>query len=76
MKPIWYDRRVYVVTTDKERDAVAYAQRVLGLEETGILDDTTKSHLRGMQALFGIRVTGILDDATAEQIERIWPYGA
>lgn len=76
MKPIWYDRRIYAVTTEKERDAVTYVQRVLGLRETGDLDDETKSHIRGLQVLFGLRPTAIIDDETAEQIERIFPYGA
>lgn len=76
MKPAWYERRIYAVTNDREREAVSYVQRVLGLQETGDLDDDTKSHIRGLQALFGLRTTGIIDDATAEQVERIWPYGA
>lgn len=76
MKPSWYERRIYAVTTDKEREGVTYVQRVLGLRETGELDDETKSHIRGLQALFGLRPTAIIDDDTAEQIERIYPYGA
>ncbi len=76
MKLAWYDRRIYAVTTDREREGVTHVQRVLGLRETGELDDETVSHIRGMQQLFGLRTTGIIDDATAEQIERIWPYGA
>lgn len=76
MKPAWYQRRIYAVTNDREREAVTYVQRVLGLQETGELDETTKSHIRGLQALFGLRTSGIIDDDTAEQIERIYPYGA
>lgn len=76
MKLAWYERRVYAVTTEKEAETVSYVQRVLGLRETGDLDEQTKSHIRGLQALFGLRTSGIIDDATAEQIERIWPYGA
>lgn len=72
----WYTRRVYAVTTDDEREAVLYVQRVLGIDQTGELDDATKSHIRGLQVLFGLRATGIIDDPTAEQIERIFPYGA
>lgn len=76
MRPAWYDRRIYAVTNDREREGVTYVQRVLGLQETGELDDETKSHIRGLQTLFGLRPTAIIDDATAEQIERIYPYGA
>lgn len=76
MKYAWYDRRVYAVTTEQEADTVRYVQRVLGLRETGELDEETKSHIRGLQALFGLRTSGIIDDATADQVERIWPSGA
>lgn len=76
MKPAWYDRRIITATTEREREGVAYVQRVLGLPETGDLTEETTSHIRGLQALFGLRTSGIIDDATAEQIERIYPYGA
>jgi hypothetical protein len=75
-KPSWYKKRIISPTTDFEREAVAYVQRVLSLEETGELDDLTKSKLRGVQFIFGLPTTGVLDDATAEEIERIYPYGA
>lgn len=75
-KPAWYDRRIYAVTTEREREGVLYFQRVLGLEQTGQLDAGTVSHIRGLQVLAGLRVTGIIDDATAYEIERIFPYGA
>lgn len=71
-----YKRRIIVATTDAEREVVIYVQRVLRCNETGIMDDDTKSHLRGLQVLFGLRATGIIDDATAEQIDRIFPEGA
>lgn len=76
MKPSWHDRRIYVATTEAEREEIRHVQKVLGLRETGDMDDEFKGHLRGIQKLFGLNVTGILDDATAEQIERIFPYGA
>ena len=75
-KPGWYDRRIYAVTTKREREGVLYFQRVFGLPETGELDDGTVSHIRGLQAIAGIRTSGIIDDATAMEIERIFPYGA
>lgn len=51
-------------------------QRVLRCKETGELDNETVSHIRGLQVLFGLRPSGIIDDATADQIERIFPFGA
>lgn len=76
MRYPWYKRRVYAVTNESERETVLHVQLVLGLEQTGELDEATKSHIRGMQSLFSLRTTGIIDDPTAEQIERIFPFGA
>lgn len=72
----WIKRDVRIVTTDKERDAVLHVQKALGWTETGMLDDGTRSQLRGLQALFGLATTGYLDLATAEQVERIREYGS
>lgn len=76
MLSAWYKRRIFIGTTDDDREAITHVQRVLRCDETGVLDDATVSHIRGLQSLFSIRPTGIIDDATAECIERIWPYGA
>lgn len=75
-KPAWYTSRIYAVVTQADRDAVLYFQRAFGLNETGQLDDTTVSHIRGVQMLADIPRSGIIDDLTAEEIERIFPYGA
>jgi peptidoglycan hydrolase-like protein with peptidoglycan-binding domain len=72
----WYKRRIFVATTPEEHDAVIHVQRVFSIEPTGNLDYETKSRIRGLQKLFNLPVTGIIDDATAEQIERIFPFGA
>lgn len=72
----WYHRRIMVVTTDEEREAVSYFQRVMNIPITGVLDDHTRATLRGVQHLFGLNMTGILDDETAAQIDRIYPEGA
>jgi len=76
MLSAWYSRRIISATTDTEHEAVEHVQRVLGCNITGELDEGTRSHIRGLQVLFGLRPTGIIDDATADQVERIWPYGA
>lgn len=69
--PAWFKRNIIRPTTAFEHDAVIHAQRVLRCAETGEMDESTISHLRGLQALFGLPTTGILDEATAKQIERI-----
>lgn len=76
MLSAWYSRRIISATTDEEHEAVRHVQRVLRCDVNGELDEATVSHIRGLQVLFGLRPSGIIDDATAEQVERIWPYGA
>lgn len=72
----WFKRDIIVATTQFEKNAVTYAQRVMRCDETGELDESTASHLRALQALFGLPVTGALDRATAEQLERLRAYGS
>jgi len=69
--PSWFKRNIIRPATTFEHDAVVHAQRVLRCNETGEMDESTISHLRGLQALFGLPTTGYLDEATAKQIERI-----
>jgi len=76
VKPAWFKKRVITVTSDAERECVRHVQRVLSLEETGEMDPNTQSKIRGVQYIFGLRPTGILDEDTAEEIDRIFPYGA
>lgn len=69
--PDWFDRDIIYPVGEFECEAVKHAQRVLRLEETGIMDQSTRSHIQGLQALFMLRVTGILDLPTAQKIEEI-----
>ena len=76
MKPEWFKRTIIRPSTEFERDAVMHVQRVLRCDVTGEMDDSTVSHIRGLQGLFGLRVTGVLDEATAAQVEKIRSYGS
>lgn len=76
MTPTWYRKRIIVVNNDFDREAVKHVQRVLSMEETGVLDEKTVMKIRGIQYIFNLPMTGIIDDATAEEVERIFPYGA
>lgn len=69
--PLWWKRNIIRATTEFEHDAVIHAQRVLRINQSGEMDETTIAALRGLQHLFGLRTTGILDGPTAEQIERL-----
>jgi len=71
LKPLWWKRNIIRPTTDFEHDAVVHVQRVLRCPETGEMDESTISHIRGLQQLFGLPVTGIIDEATATQVDRL-----
>jgi len=75
-KPSWYNKRILAVNNEFDREAVRHVQRVLSLEESGELDDNTVIKIRGIQYVFNLPMTGIIDDATAEEVERIFPFGA
>lgn len=69
--PEWFENDIIFPTSDFERSAVRHAQRVLRVDETGLLDGPTRAVLRGFQGLFGLRMTGILDLNTAIKIEEV-----
>lgn len=76
MKPSWYKKRILTINNEFDREAVRHVQRVLSLPETGEYDDPTVMKIRGLQYIFNLRMTGYIDDATAEEVERIFPFGA
>jgi hypothetical protein len=67
------DRVIIAPANEAERDAVRTAQRALLVDETGDMDDATKSALRGVQNLFKLPVTGVLDRPTAQALDRLRP---
>ena len=75
-KPSWYKRRILTMNNEFDREAVRHVQRVLSLEESGELDERTVMKIRGLQYIFNLPMTGYIDDATAEEVERIFPFGA
>lgn len=71
---MWPPGRVIIAPANEaERDAVRTAQRALLVDETGDMDDATKSALRGVQNLFKLPVTGVLDRPTAQALDRLRP---
>jgi len=74
MELSWFKRTIIRPTTEFERNAVMHVQRVLRCTVTGEMDESTISHMRGLQSLFKLPVTGVLDRATAEQVEKVRGY--
>lgn len=69
----WLPRDLIAPVTEAEHEAVRTAQRALRVEQTGLLDESTKAALRGAQRLFGLPVTGYLDRPTAQALDRLRP---
>lgn len=69
--PEWFENDILFPMSDFEREAVRHAQRVLRVDETGLLDGPTRAALRGFQGIFRLRMTGILDLDTAIRIEQV-----
>lgn len=65
------DRVIIAPANEGEREAVRTAQRALGLDVTGEMNDATKAALRGAQNLFRLPVTGVLDQATAVALDKL-----
>lgn len=71
---MWPPERVIIRPANEgEREAVRTAQRALGLDETGNMDEATLVKLRGVQRLFKLPVTGVLDRPTAQALDRLRP---
>lgn len=69
----WLPRDIVTPANAGEREAVKTAQRALRLDETGDMDEVTRSALRGAQRLFGLDPSGVLDKATAALLDRLRP---
>lgn len=65
------DRVIIAPANEGERQAVRTAQRALGLNVTGAMDEATKASLRGVQHLFKLPVSGVLDRATAQALDQL-----
>ena len=69
--PDWYEQNVRSPFNRYDVEVVKDIQRTLMCPETGVWDDATVVHLRGLQALFGLPQTGRMDEQSAIQIERL-----
>lgn len=71
MAPSWWKRPIIFGVGPADKLTIEHVQRVLRCNVTGIMDEDTRSHVRGFQALMGLRPTGVIDEETATRLERI-----
>jgi hypothetical protein len=69
--PTWYKPQPPSPLTVYDKQVITDIQRTLMCPQTGEWDNSTISHIKGLQQLFGINPTGVIDQATAVQIERL-----
>lgn len=69
--PAWYKpqpRSPYVVY---DADTIRDIQRTLSCTETGIMDESTVNHIKGLQYALGIPASGAVTLETAQAIQRL-----
>ena len=69
--PDWYKPQPHSPLIVYGSDTIKDIQRTLLLRESGVMDDDTVTHIKGLQHVLGIPATGIVDEATAIGIERL-----
>lgn len=69
--PSWFRKQPRGPQGVYKADVIRDIQRTLSVPETGVWDQQTESHVRGLQHLFGIAPSGVIDEETAVQIERL-----
>jgi len=69
--PSWYKPQPHSPYQVYKPEVIRDIQRTLSCPETGELDQTTVSHIKGLQYAMGVPGTGRIDARTAEGIETL-----
>lgn len=69
--PDWYRDQPYSPYIVYDEDTIRDIQRTLLVPETGVMDENTVNHIKGLQYAMGTPATGRVDQATAEQIQKM-----
>jgi len=69
--PSWYIPQPPSPISVYGADTVRDIQRTLSCPETGVLDDVTVNHIKGLQYAMGIPATGLVTEDTAVAIQRL-----
>lgn len=67
--PEWYVPQPLSPLGVYDSDTIRDIQRTLSVPETGVMDEGTISHIKGLQYAMGIPGTGRIDEATAIRIQ-------
>lgn len=69
--PSWYKPQWNSPYQVYGSDTIRDIQRTLSVAETGLMDDNTINHIKGLQYALGIPATGVVDLETAQAIQRL-----
>jgi len=69
--PTWYIQQPHSPLCVYDADTIRDIQRTLSCPETGVMDDNTINHIKGLQYAMGIPATGMVDRETAVSIQRL-----
>lgn len=69
--PSWYKPQPHSPYRVYGSDTIRDIQRTLSVAETGLMDDNTINHIKGLQYALGITASGVVDLETAQAIQRL-----
>jgi hypothetical protein len=69
--PAWYKQQPYSPHLVYDSSTVRDIQRTLSVPETGLMDENTVNHIKGLQYALGIPATGTITLETAQAIQRL-----
>ena len=69
--PSWYKQQPLSPHQVYDADTIRDIQRTLSVLETGVMDENTVNHLKGLQYALGIPATGTVTLETAQAIQRL-----
>lgn len=71
MVPSWYKPQPFSPHQVYDADAIRDIQRTLSTPQTGLMDENTINHIKGLQYALGMPGTGHIDLPTAQAIQRL-----
>ncbi len=69
--PAWYKPQHRSPALVYGPETIKDVQRTLSCVETGVMDDTTVNHIKGLQYMMNVPATGIITLETAKAIQRL-----
>jgi hypothetical protein len=69
--PEWYKPQPHSPHVVYAKEVIRDIQRTLLVPETGVFDDATVTHIKGLQYALNVTATGRIDERTAEGIQSL-----